>query len=339
MTPLKKFLYYFTGFVTFMVLLQLPFAFAVSNVFSSPDNIDKVLADGGVYKNFVELALQNAEEQADENTKKLLADEKIKEIITSSIQPDDIQNSSKSVISGGYAWLEGKTTQPEFTIDLSKPAETAVTKLSAYAEERASSLPTCTVQQLQTVDFQSDFLSMPCLPPGVTSSQIGQQFGAQAKDQVEFLKNPVISSQEALKEVDTTSSKFTDAPKAYQNLHQSKWYNLLFVFILLAALIFARKDRNAGLRFASKLVFAAGLVLAFILLLFMSGNSGTSNVDDKVSEVFLGTLMSLLGQLALTLKWFAVGYLILGVGGIYLTKRLTAANDTPQDTQPPVVTS
>lgn len=340
MTPLKKFVYYFTGFVAFAVLLQLPFGFAVSNVFSNPDNIDHVLEDGGVYKNVVDLALKNAQEQGDENTKKLLADEKIKEIITSSIQPGDVQSSSKSVIDGVYAWLEGKTSQPEFNIDLSKPAETAVTKLSAYAEERANSLPACTVQQLQSVDFQSDLLSIPCLPPGVTGAQIGQQFGAQAKDQVEFLRKPVISSQDALKEVDTTASEYTDAPKAYQNLHQSKWYNLLFGLILLALLIFARKNRIAGLGFASKLIFAAGLVLALVLLLFMSGSSTPADTDNKIGEVIISTLMSLFGQFAQTIKWFAAGYLLIGFGGIFLAKRLSPpAAPSSQDTQPPVATT
>lgn len=336
MTTLRKFLYYFTGFVTLMVLLQLPFAFAVSNVFNNPNNIDQVLEDGGVYKNFVALALQNVEDQGDENTKKLLADQKFKDAISSSIQPSDIQNSSKSVIDGVYAWLQGKTAQPEFTVDLTQPAERATAEIAAYAEERSSSLPACTLQQLQTVDFKSDLLSIPCVPPGVTSTQIGQQFADQAKDQVAFLKDPVISSDELLKESDISQADYADAPKAYQNLHESKWYNLVFAVVLIAALIFARRDRIAGVRFVGKLVLAAGLLLAFVLLLFLSGNSSTADVDNKLGEVLVNTMMSLFGQLAMTIKWFTVGYLVLGVAGIFLAKRLTpAATNTIDDTHPP----
>lgn len=335
MTPLKKFLYYFTGFVAFIVLLQLPFAFAISNVFSNPDNVDQVLEDGGVYKNFVDLALLNVEERGDENTKKILADDKVQEIIKSSVNPSDIQDSSKSVISGVYAWLEGKTAQPEFEINLAKPADTAVTKLSDYAEERANSLPACTLQQLQTVDFQSDVLSIPCLPPGVTGSQVGQQFSAQAKDQIAFLKDPVIPSSEVLKEVDTTSQEYTDAPKAYQNLHQSKWSTLLFALILIALLIFARRDRIAGMRFASKVVFAVGLVFALILLMLLSGDASAVDAENKLGEVVMSTVMSLFAQLASTLRWFAAAYLVLGVGGIVLAQRLTQPTDSVQTPEPP----
>ncbi len=338
MTTLRKILYYFTGFVTLAVLLQLPFAFAISNVFSNPNNIDQVLEDGGVYEGFVDIALQNAKEQGDDNTKKLLADPKVEDAVKSSIQPSDIQSSSKSVIDGIYAWLEGKTTQPEFTIDLSKPAEQAVTKLSDYAEERSSSLPPCTIQQLQTVDFQSDLLSIPCLPPGVTSSQIGQQFAQKTKEQVEFLKNPVITSKEALKETDVTSQEYTDAPKAYQNLHQSKWVNLIFALILVALLIFARRDRIAGIRFVSKIVLTAGVIIGLVLLLFLAGRSQPTNIDNELGRVIVDSILSFFGQIALTVKWFAVGYIILGIAGLFVAKRLTPEQPASPDNEPPVVT-
>lgn len=339
MTTLRKILYYFTGFVTFLVLLQLPFAFAVSNVFSNPNNIDQVLEDGGAYKSFVDIALQNAKDQGDENTKKLLAEPKIEDAIKSSVQPSDIQSSSKSVIDGIYAWLEGKTAQPEFTIDLSKPAEQAVAKLSAYAEERSSGLPACTLQQLQTVDLQSDLLSIPCLPPGVTSGQIGQQFAQKAKEQVEFLQNPVITSKDALKETDLTSQEFTDAPKAYQNLHQSKWYNLVFALILILLLIFARRDRIAGIRFTAKLVLVAGVIIGITLLLFLAGKSQPTNIDNELGRVMVDSIVSLFGQIAMTVKWFAAGYIIIGIAGIFAARRLTphqtldAGGETPTTTK------
>lgn len=332
MTGIRKILYYFTGFIVFVTLLQLPFAFGVSNVFGDPDNIDQVLKDGGVYDNFVPIMLQDVEKNGDEQAKKLLADKGFKDAISSSIQPNDIRDSSKSVIDGVYSWLEGKTAQPEFTIDLSAPAQKAVDGISAYAEQRSSKLPACTPQQLQTVDLTSDILSIPCLPPGLTSQQVGQQFASEAKSSIEVLKKPVITSKEVLKETDVTSQEYAEAPRAYQNLHSSKWTNLIFAMVLIAALILARRNRPAGIRFVGKIMLAAGLTLSAILLMLLYANSQPIPGDDELGKTVLRSLMSLFGQIAMTVKWFAAGYLIIGSAGMIIGKRLMpeAADNNPK---------
>lgn len=323
MTPIRKFFYYLAVFAAFLCLLQLPFAFAISSVFSNPNNIDTALKEGGVYDNAVPLVLEDiSKKNNDENTKQLLADQGFKDAITSSVQPSDIQAASQSAIGGIFAWLQGKTAQPEFTIDLSKPATQATEKLAAYAEQRAASLPPCTLQQLQTVNFQDNVLSIPCLPPGVSTAQVGQQFTDQAKQQVELLKNPVIDSRELLKGTDATQLENSQLPELYQSLHSSKWFTLVLTIILVSLLIFARRNRWAGVKLVGILLLVVGVLLGIVSLMATFGTANVSVANDKVAEIAAKTMLNLAEQLVSVVRWFALSYLVIGAMALVVVRKL-----------------
>ncbi len=331
MTPIRKFFYYLAGFAAFLCLIQLPFAFAISSVLSSPDHIDSALKEGGVYDNAITIALDEAVKKQGENKqpgdvnkdegKDLLADQGVKDAITSSVQPSDIQSASRSAIGGIFAWLQGKTAQPEFTIDLSEPANKAVENLAAYAQKRAAGLPACTVEQLRTVD-QGDFLSIPCLPPGVSAAQVGQQVSEQAKNEVEFLKDPVIDSKELIKEEDAAQLRDSQAPVAYQALHNNKWVTLAVTVILVSLLIFARRDRWAGIRYVSILLLVVTVLLGIVLLASTVGKANIPVANDKVAEAAVNTILNLASQIMSVVRWFVLGYAVLGVAGLIIGHKL-----------------
>ena len=340
MTPIRKFFYSVACVAAFLALMQVPFAFALSSVFSNPANIDTALKEGGVYDNFVPLVLEDiSKKSTDEETKKLVSDQGFKDAITSSVESEDIQAAGQSVITGLYAWLEGKTNQPEFKIDLSQPAARATDKLAAYAEERAAGLPTCTIAQLQTVDFEKDLLSIPCLPPGVSASQVGQQFADQAKQDIELLRNPVIDSKELVKEADTAQLESSQAPELYQNLHNSKWMTAVLAAILVTLLIFARRNRLAGLRLVGILLLVCTGLIGLMLLL--SAGSGQVTADTKIAEVAGNTILSLADQLTAVIRWFVVGYAVAGIVALITVRKMKQSQPTDTDDTPnnPVIVS
>lgn len=341
MSPLRKFFYNLAGVAAVLALIQLPYAFAISSVFSNPTNIDTALKTGGVYDNFVPLVLEDMSSKAqDESTKQLLGDQGIKDAITSSVQPGDIQTASQSIVTGVYAWLEGKTNKPEFTVDLSKPAAQATEKLAAHAEQRSASLPTCTLQQLQTVNFHDDLLSIPCLPPGVSPAQIGQRFRDQATQQIDLLKNPTITSAELLGQTNTAQLENSEVPEAYQNLHSSKWVTLMLVVILAVLLIFARRNRWAGARYVGIVLLVAAGILALAIIMYLFGKANVQATDDKIAEIALNTVFNLAGQLTDIVRWFVLGYVVLGVAAIITVRKMTPTKATVEaaPSQPPTAT-
>lgn len=345
MTPIRKFFYYLAGFVAFISLVQLPFAFAVSSVFSTPDNIDTALEEGGVYDNVVPLILEEASKQNNDATsQQIMADPGLKNAITSSVKSDDIQAASQSAIDGIFAWLQGKTDQPEFTIDLSKPANQAVEKLTMYAQQRAAGLPACTLQQLQTVDFQSDVLSIPCLPPGVSAAQIGQQFSDHAKQQIEILRDPVIDSKQLIREGDAGQLQESQLPEFYQSLHSSKWFTLTLVIFLISLLVFARRDRLAGIRYVAILLLTAAGVLGIALLMALFAQKNIPVTDDKIAELVAKTLLNLTNQIISIVRWFVLGYAVIGIATLVAVRKFghhgpTHPITTPNSPDSPAITS
>lgn len=336
MTKLRKFLYGFAVFITFLCLMQLPYSFAVSSILSSPDSIDQALEEGGVYDNAISLALDDvAKKNNDPNAQRLLADQGFKDAITSSVTPDDVQTAARSAFGGIFAWLQGKTSLPEFKIDLTEPAGRAVEKLGVYAEQRASNLPTCTIAQLQTINLQDNLLSLPCLPPGISASQVGQQFANQAKQDIDLLKDPIIDSEELFKEADTAQLQNGQVPAAYQASQNSKWVALALTLIFVSLLIFARRDRLAGVRVVGITLLVAAVLLGTTLLFARSAESFAVVSDDKAGEIALNTILSLINQIMDSIRWFALAYAVLGAVALVAVHKLKPKDPSVPTAQTP----
>jgi multisubunit Na+/H+ antiporter MnhG subunit len=240
--------------------------------------------------------------------------------------------------------LEGKTQQPEFKIDLSAPASRAVDNLGAYAQKRATSLPPCTVEQMRTINFQEDLLSIPCLPLGVTPAQVGLQFSQQAKQQVDILQNPVIDSKKLQENGDAQDFSNSNAPGVYQNLHNSKWLTLAVATIMVALLIFARRNRWAGFKVVGIVLLVVGGMLTLTVLAFTLGK-GQAHADTKLNEVIINTLLNLASQFFGIVRWFTIGYIVAGVASLVAVRRfrprhtpIEVPNNTVQTDKPVIIT-
>lgn len=342
MNGLKKFLYYFTGFVAICTFIQLPYAFATSSVLGKPQTIDTALKESGAYERFIPLTLdQIADDAKNPDAQKLVKEQGVRDAITSAVKTSDIEASGQSIINGVYAWLEGKTKLPEFTIDLSKSRDDLVKNLAAYAEKRSSTLPACTLEQLRTLNLNDDLLSIPCLPPGVAPAQIGQQFSDQALNQIDFLKDPVVTRQTLMKDQDVAKAEqdTKDVPKLYRGLHDSKWVVLVFALVLAALLIFARKDRIAGVRYVSKILLVLGIVIGIFSLLFMTIGVNEVSSTNEIGEVMGRAVVSILKKINAMTVWFALGYVVVGGGALlFLRRRFPPVKSDPVAPNGPVTT-
>lgn len=335
MLVFKKFIYYAVGIITLLTLVQLPFAFATTAVLSNPEAVQTTLKDSGAYEKLVPIVIDNVSENSkDPQTKQLLADPKVKEAITSSIEPADVEKSAQSIISGIYAWLEGETKLPEFTVDLSRSSDELTQKLSAYAEEKSSNLPVCTIAQLQTVDFEKDVLSVPCLPTGISPAQIGQQFSEQAAQQFDFIKNPIIDGRTILKDTDIQKAEQDAAlgPRLYDNLHNSRWYLLGLVMVLISLLVYVRRDKRAGIRNVGILFINAGVITGVIALIIFFTDFTNKNSDQTVA-LLIASVSLIAEKIAEIIRWFSAGYIIAGLSILLYLKKsepIDTTTTTPQ---------
>lgn len=306
---------FFTG-----MLAVTPFVFALAITLGSPGTIQDIVKASGVYEQYPQIAIDSAVDEAkDPSSKQVLSDPAAQQAITSALPADMLEKSVGSFINGLYGWLEGKTTEPQFAIDLAQAKQGIATNLAAYAENRAAGLQPCTIAQIRTLGPDADPLALPCLPPGVTKAQVGQQVSQQLSGNTGFIKDPVISN-DTIKQANGGKS-FVDGleavPKVYQFVQTAKWILLALIVGIGAALIFARKDRLAGLRYVGLSTILVGLlvglgVVAFTLF-FNQISSNNSNPSPSEQIAFNGG-KALIGELNNIIGIFAGAYAGIGIG-------------------------
>lgn len=315
MSTAKKILYHFVGFLFKLGLIVLPLVFAVAVVFGSPASIEKALKESRVYEQFVTIVLDNSEKQAaDSDAKQLLSDPEVRAAIEKSFPSSLLERSTSTVIGGVYAWLQGDTPEPQFAIDFSEAKNSLVANLTDVAKRRASGLPECTLAQLQTLNQNTDLLSLPCRPPGFDVDQAADQFGNQILSDVEFLDKPVISNETLTKDGQPLIGEdLQQLPKAYQAAQAAKWVLLALVAGLGLLLIFARHDRRAGLRHVAWATLGAGMFLGITLAVywfaFDQANKTVAGIDATRAMVLDGAQV-VMRDLNAVIITFVIVYLV-----------------------------
>jgi len=326
MSFIRRFFYYITSTVFRLLLLVVPVFFALTFVFSTPSSVQDALKQSGVYDQFVDLVLDaSAKENKDAQAQELLNNADIRAIAKQAFNPELLERSSNNIVTGVFDWLNGKTPQPQFTLDLSSAKTTLTQKLSEFAEKRAAGLPTCTAAQLQTLDLSGNLLTIPCLPPGVTAAEIGTRFSDQLLTNADFLDKPVITNQTL---TDQNNGKpITDnvqsVPEAYQAAQKIRWAVLGLLIILGLLLVFARRDRRAGLRHVAWALITTAVFLIIALLAYwyvFNKVGGSSATTDKVQSMVLDGTKAIFVDLNKAISWFAVGYAVAGTATLLLLK-------------------
>ena len=339
MTFLKKFIYHLAASFHKLFVLLLPLVFAISILASSPKYIEHALKESNVYDQFVPMVLDKSRDQAsDQDSKELLADPGIKAAAEKAFTPQLLQTSAENVINGVFAWMQGLTTEPQFTIDLTSARTELGNNIAAYAEKRAKSLPTCTLQQLRTMSPDIDLLQIPCVPPGVDVSALAQQYSQKFLNDSDFLKDPVITSQTITKNNGRSlADQLRAVPPVYHALNVSRWILLGVVLLLTALLIFARRNKRAGVKHVAWTLIgvATFLVIYLIIYWFVFDHATTARAATNVDQaLWTDGAKALIHDFNKIILWFSAGYIALGSTAL-VTLRFWPKQPTQTQTDTP----
>jgi hypothetical protein len=326
MTPLRKFIYQTTGAFFKTALVTVPVVFAITVTLGNPAVIEKALKQSGVYGQVVDTVLDNSKDQVkDTNTQNLLDDQQVRAAAKKAFSPELLETSTTSVIDGVFAWLQGKTAEPVFSIDISSAKASFVRSLTDYAQAKASALPVCTLQQLQTIDLNSDVLSLPCRPPGVDPAQVASQFNQQVLSNTDFLDKSVITNQTIAEQNNGKSlaDSAQNLPAAYQSIQTGKWVLLVLTLVLGVLLVVARRDKRAGLRHVSWALLMSGIFLAISLIVYwyVFNNAARGRVGlEAVQAAWIDGSRVILGEASRVIGTFAAVYTVIGAVVLLLLK-------------------
>lgn len=300
---------------------------SVNHTLSKPDKVENYLAQSKLYDHFVAYTTDQAKKTEGDNNGDLtgsvsLSDAAVQSAAKSAFPSELIQQSVNTFLESNYAWLEGKTSVPNFKIDLSAQKESFAQKVGQYVKTYTAGLPQCTpAQELQQVGV--DPLAATCRPSVITPDAAGQEVTQRLSTTSDFLSNPVLTANSVNPKGNQQGQpyyqRFSNLPKAYRGVQKLPYILGALSVVFAAAIIFLLPARRKGWRRVGIVLFEAGAVLIVWKLVADAVFKRLERHVFDTSDV--GQLQQSLTDFAHRVEaaivkidlWFGVGFIVLAL--------------------------
>jgi hypothetical protein len=198
-----------------ILLFSAALDYGILHIAGSADQVKKIANESGVYGQIVPGLLDQVKQLDTSAGQVPLSDPAIRNLAIASLPPEQVKIYADDTIDSIYAWLDGKTAEPTFNIDLSSFQANFANKLGGEAATRATRLPPCATAYTGS---SFDVFNATCLPRGLTADQISAVVQNQVKNGNDLVKNPTISASQ-IKNASGQSvfaAQYKDVPKQYR---------------------------------------------------------------------------------------------------------------------------
>lgn len=297
-------------------LFTLALAGATWMTFSTPDAIKQAADDSNIYQTAVDNILDTAKKNIRSQDAQLPIDQpEIEQAAREAFPADLLSKNSGSIIDGFYAWLQGKTEQPEFSVNLSEAKQSFASGAADYAVKRYESLPPCTLAQLRTLDAEVDPFSVDCRPPGLASVSVRQEVIDKILGSPEFLADTNFTAEDLPKDEQgrTVTENLSKAPDAYNVLRTLPWILGLLSAVFGIGVFLLSDTKKQGIKSIGITLLGTGLFIGIGALL---ADWTFKQVNSQAKEPFADSLISITTSLIQSvngnlLKFYA-SYILLG---------------------------
>jgi hypothetical protein len=185
--------------VLFICLVAGTLSFSANLNLGKPAKLESWLNNSDVYTSLVNNELSGAQQNASNDAgagRVSLNDPTVANAVKSIFSPAVVSQYAATFLNSNYAWLQGKTTQPDFRIDLTSTKQQLADRVGQAVETRVAGLQPCTSAELDQIQatLSSDPLTLPCGLPGLDATTAGQQVTKQIASSSDFLNNPVLTA-------------------------------------------------------------------------------------------------------------------------------------------------
>lgn len=284
-------------------------------VVGNPDAVKGIIVRSGVYDHGIDVALDNQQKTVDKFGELPTGDPTVRAIIKQAYSPQVLRVSTEKFIDGTYHWLDGTTTQPDFSLDVRAPNQALIEGIGNYAKARSQKLPACTTQQLEQIKAVNA-LSAPCLPPGANIDQLVEQAKAKLRDE-KLLSYQQVTA-DTFKGTGESQNFFegaTAAPKVFQTFQNLLWVLLILCAIVAGLIIFLSAARQRGLLRVGKIMTITGAAIVLIgIALYFTKSTVLSDASVKTGPIGKQITIPLLVEFSK-----AAGRVYLIFGGLVLS--------------------
>lgn len=297
-------------------LFMLALAGAGWLTFGEPGAIKQAADDGGLYGGAVTNILDHAKKDVEtSDTYLALDDPEIEKAARDAFPPQLLKQQGESVIDGIYAWLQGETDKPAFSIDLTEAKQRFATNVGNYAQRRYDALPPCTIQQLQTHSTNVDPFTVQCQAPGLSGATVNEIVKREILQSDQFLADTSYTAEDLPKDSEgrTVLDNLEPAPEMYQFLGSLPLLLGFASAIAATGVILLAEDKRRGLKAIGVTLVGTGIFLGLgALIISWSFNQMNGTTGEAFQNSLVATVRSLTEAYNGNLLKFYLTYLLVG---------------------------
>ncbi len=312
---------------------------AILTLVGTPKVIKQALADSGIYDNLISNVLTTATKnsgnpsgQASQNEGQQLPFDNpdFLAAVNKAVPPAFIHQTVDQILDGTYHWLDGKSAQPDFKIDITETKRTFTDAVADYAVKRVETLPVCPKGQ----QIQGDLFETACRPIGFNAQTEKQKIIDNVSSEEGFLKESVITidslqtkkgenGEAGNKDTKPFTEKFEAAPKVYKFLKLTPIIFSIASVVCIGLVFLLSTDHRKALKKLSNIFITTGattLVFALIYwFLFNALNKPTGKLGQAVdSSIQANVIRGLSSAFSTFIKTLIIGSVIYIVIGLIL---------------------
>lgn len=308
-------------------------------VFGSANQLKKSLAESKIYDKAATSIIDNAAKDSANEPDSPFSQPAVQDAAKKALSPTFVQNTSEQILDGMYGWLQQKTPQPQFNIDVSAVKQQFTSAVGDYAVSRAQQLPACTALQARQLGSDIDPLTLSCVPAGFNIETLRAKIAADLdKQQGEgdnLLQQSTISPESLPKDengkspVQSFSENAERAPKLFKLVTLAPWLLAAVAIVSGALYVLLHDEKRRGIRGLATTLLVIGLLTLLGIMLTNSAfgrlerSDALVNTDANIKEPLTALVRSLSGAVNQKLMLFGAGYTVLGAAalvGLHLTK-------------------
>ncbi len=261
----NSFVYALSSILLFCLLLG-ALATSINIAIAQPDKLEAQLVKSGIYEGVVKFAQEKASTASKDGGNGIsLSDPAVVNAAKTALPTTYLEKQVNTFLDSNYAWLEGKTAKPDFSIDLTTPKIAFAQQIGAAVTANLAGLPTCTTAQAKELGDYNP-LTVTCRPASVNATAEGNNITQKMLGPDGLFPNPVYTADSISgkdKQPYYLDSAIQQAPKAYQ--FATKLPLAIGGLALLSAIgiVFISSRKRKGLRrIAFALVISGSILVA-----------------------------------------------------------------------------
>jgi hypothetical protein len=322
MSRVRKVVISVLAIILVISLFGLSFGTSFDLAFHSPNHLKTWATASDFYDSVV--AKASSDTASNISNPKLLSglDPIIKQSVVKVFPKSQLNQYIDTIINSNYAWLKGKTSTPNFTINVSSQKAAFANSIGNYVANQYQGLPKCSLSQIVSQITANPF-NLACRTSVLSSAQIKDNVVKDIESAKILVSSNVITASSVKRNGKPYFLAF-NAQKAYKHLQYAPIVTAVIGIICVSGIIFLVNRKRLAL-------LIAGVCFGFTGLILLITSVSTGRIDSRISSnlskhsnlsSFTNPVDSLIHKVISFVNgvnlWFSLGYLLIALTLLYL---------------------